>query len=102
MHEAPIACTLTGDEMTARQNYWQAIMRAALLERTDISGGIRLRFRGDPDVAPKLERLIAAERECCQFLDMTLTPAAGDLVLDITGAPEAQPALNLMFSPATP
>jgi hypothetical protein len=33
---------------------------------------------------------------------MTLTPTAGDLMLDITGSREAQPALNLMFSPATP
>ncbi len=71
-----------------------------MLKRTTIASGVRLRFRGEDGVAERLEELIAAERECCPFLDMTLTGADGDLVVDITAPRDAQPVLELMFSPS--
>lgn len=94
----PIACSLTGEELGSREREWRAVARAALLERTAIHAGIRLRFRAEGDVAERLRQLIAAERECCPFLDMALTSHDGDLVLDITAEPDAQPVLELMFS----
>jgi len=98
MTSDPIACSLSGAELGTREREWRAVARAALVERTEIAGGIRLRFRGEGDVAERLRQLIAAERECCPFLDMSLTPGDGELVLDITAQQDAQPVLELMFS----
>lgn len=94
----PIACSLTGEDLGAREREWRAVAQEALLGRTAIADGLRLRFRGTPEVSERLQGLIAAERECCPFLDMVLTPSDGELVLDITAERDAQPVLELMFS----
>lgn len=71
----------------------------SLLERTTIANGIRLRFQDDPEAGERLNYLVAAERECCPFLDMVLTRTEGELVLDITAPQDAQPVLESMFQP---
>ena len=69
------------------------------MQRSTIANGIRLRFRGEPGTDERLRELIAAEEECCPFLDMALTPTSdGELILDITASRDAQPVLELMFS----
>ena|SRR5438309_4348947 len=99
MSAAPIACSLGASERVARGREWDALLRSALLERRPTSRGARLRFARDDAVAAALERLVAAERECCPFLELELSRARGELVLEASGPPEAVPVIEELFAP---
>jgi hypothetical protein len=81
---APIACSLSSDELPERLAELEAIGRNALLS---VSSDGALRFRADPAIRVRLEAVIAAESRCCSFLNFDLRERAGELVLKI-GAPE--------------
>ena len=93
----PIACTLSPDEYRVRAAEIDALARA-LAGREPITGGVRLTFAGGDDLRPRLEDLVAREAECCPFLTMELSSADGTLVLDVTGPPEARPAVEQLFT----
>ena len=82
--DAPIACSLSNDELPERLAELEAIGRDALLS---VSPDGALRFRADPAIRARLEAVIAAESRCCSFLNFDLREQAGELVLRI-GAPE--------------
>ena len=104
--DAPIACSLSGDELPDRLAELAANGRDALLSvspdgalrfRADTATRERLqaviapdgalRFRADPAMRARLEAVIAAESRCCSFLKFDLREQPGELVLTI-GAPE--------------
>jgi hypothetical protein len=58
-----------------------------------------LRFRSDPLTRERLEGVIAAESECCAFLDLSLEDDANDLVLSVA-APEGGQATADGFASA--
>ena len=82
--DAPIACSLSSDELPERLAELEAIGRDALLS-VDPDG--TLRFRADAATRERLEAVIAAESRCCAFLNFDLRDQANELVLRI-GAPE--------------
>ena len=43
--------------------------------------------------------LVAAESQCCAFLDFELARDNGDLVLDIAGPADARAVIDLFFAP---
>ncbi len=47
-----------------------------------------------------IDALVAAESQCCAFLDFTLGRDDGDLVLDIAGPEDARPVIEMLFAPA--
>jgi len=55
---------------------------------------VRLRFRAADGVEGSLRALVAAERECCPFLDFELASEEDELVLRIAGPPQALPILD--------
>jgi hypothetical protein len=99
MPDLPIACTLTPDGMTARLGLIDALSADGLLERTTTDSGLRVRLRDTPDIEQRTRELVAAESECCAFLDFHLGRADGDLVLDISGPEDAQPVIDMFFAP---
>jgi hypothetical protein len=88
---APVACTITSDEIPARVELIER-MRSNLdqVERTEY--GLLLRFPALDDIESDLNRFAIDEKRCCEFWgfevargeDLTLRwdapPTAGDLI----------------------
>jgi hypothetical protein len=102
MPELPIACTLTPDGMTARLALIDALVADGLLERTPTDTGLRVRLRDTPVIEQRIRELVAAESECCAFLDFELRRDRGDLVLDIAGPEDARPVIEMFFASRPP
>jgi hypothetical protein len=81
----PIACSLSAAELPARLAAMTALGSEALIdiERSDQIA-----------TADRLAAIVAAESECCAFLRMELSDAAGRLVLTITAPPGGEPVLD--------
>ena len=101
MPDPPIACTLSPDGMTARLALIDALAADGLLDRTPTASGLRVRLRDTPDIERRTHELVAAESACCAFLDFALSRDGGDLVLDISGPPDARPAIEMFFAAET-
>ena len=99
MPQQPIACTLTPDGMTARLALIDALAADGLLDRTLTESGLRLRLRDTPEIEHRTRELVAAESQCCAFLDFELGRDGGDLVLDISGPDDARPVIDMFFAP---
>jgi hypothetical protein len=84
--DIPIACRLDPAALAGRRGEWLALRRARTGEvRTATT--LTTTWRRDAGVQAELERLVAAERECCPFLSLELTIRDGSVTL-VTGFPE--------------
>ena len=99
MIELPIACTLNQAELGVRLATVDALRRDAMVGQTEIPGGLRIHLRNAPGVEDRLRALAFAEARCCAFLEFRIEPAGDELLLDITGAPEARPVIDEYFAP---
>ena len=97
--DIPIACTLPPDGFTARLGLIDALAADGLIDRTDTERGVRVRLRDTPEIEQRVRELVAAESECCAFLDFTLGGDGDAIVLDISGPADARPVIELLFSP---
>jgi hypothetical protein len=52
-----------------------------------------------PEIEQRTRELVAAESQCCAFVDLELSRDGDDLVLDISGPDDAQPVINMFFAP---
>ena len=93
--KAPIACSLSAPDLAGRLSDMRQLGQDALLS-ADAHG--TLRFRADRETRARLEGIVAAEAECCPFLDMHLREEAGALVLEIRGPQEAAPVVAELVS----
>jgi hypothetical protein len=100
MSDLPIACSLNPDDKTARRALIDELAADGLIDRTPTAAGLRLRLRDTPQIEQRTRELIAAESVCCAFLDFRLDRDDGDLVLDVTGPPDARPVIEMFFAPA--
>jgi hypothetical protein len=83
----PVACSLAANELQGRLVAIGEVGAEGLISR-DVEGGRhRLRFRANAATRERLEGIVAAEAECCSFLDISLAEEGGDLVL-LIAAPE--------------
>jgi hypothetical protein len=92
--DLPIACLLGAGDLETRQAELSAIGRRSLVS-VDRADGTRvvLSFNNDAETKLELERIVAAEAECCAFLELTITD--GDqLTLTIDGPPGAAPIVD--------
>jgi hypothetical protein len=102
MREIPIACTLDRTQTRQRGDDIRALGRAAL---TTVERGERhvvLRFRPDPEIREQVKEIVAAESECCAFLDFTITHDRDATVVTIVSPPEGAPVMRELadrFSP---
>jgi hypothetical protein len=95
--QQPIACTLNPAEMRGRGARVDALAADALLSREPIEGGLRHRFRADDAVEREVRELAALESRCCAFLTFAVSRERHAVVLDVTGAPDAQPVIEQFF-----
>ena len=92
----PIACNLERAEFGERMKEWRALIARALIEKRETEAGIRLIFGAEAEV--ELERLAAAERECCEFAIWTVTRhQENEVALDVRAGASGVEALHLMF-----
>jgi hypothetical protein len=85
--ESPVACSLSGGELEQRVAAIAEVGAASLVSRTATGGRHLLRFRAGAQTQRRLEEIVAAESECCSFLDLSLTEENDEIVLSIA-APE--------------
>ncbi len=94
----PMACTLGAADMRARQAELRALGEDGLVSNVVNGRSAVLRFRPDPDIRRRVEAVVAAESECCPFLDFELEHGDDATVLTVTAPDGAAEALAGVFS----
>jgi hypothetical protein len=88
----PIVCSLAADAAVGdRESQWRELLSRAVIRRTRAPAGVRIELRALPGVRRELERLVAAERDCCPFMTMSVE-TTDDQVLVLAVAAPAQAA----------
>jgi len=82
--ERPSACSLEGRELEERLEEIAALGSECLLGHEIEGERHRLRFPADEETQHRLEALVAAEAECCPFLDLVLVDGGEELVLTVS------------------
>lgn len=81
--EPPIVCSLSATELPVRLAQIADLGRAALLDTHHDERRAVLRFASRAGVRERLAAVVAAESECCAFLEMRISEVADTLVLTI-------------------
>jgi hypothetical protein len=90
--ELPVACSLDAARLRAREAELAALGRS-LISVSDPDGpGLVLTFTADDQTRERLDRIVAAEAECCPFLDLRVSEGE-TLELSIDGPDEAAPLI---------
>jgi hypothetical protein len=89
-NDTPIACSLGAGDLKQRLAEIAEIGTNSLISREADGDRHLLRFRADTDSRQRLEEIVAAEAECCAFLDLALSEKGGELVLSIASPKNAQ------------
>lgn len=99
MKHLPIACSLDGREVAARQSQLRVGLLAQATEVERINDGYRWRFADAPGLVASLGTIIDAERHCCEFLQFHVLaePGAGSVTLDVSGPPGTPEFLESWF-----
>jgi hypothetical protein len=96
--ELPIACSLDASALADRAQELAALGRQSLISVSRGEGPrVLLRFTSDEGTRTTLDRLVAAEAECCPFLEMTVREG-GTLELTIDGPDDAGPVIAELAS----
>ncbi|HEY7622628.1 MAG TPA: hypothetical protein VH834_22845 [Solirubrobacteraceae bacterium] len=96
----PVVCSLTAAAAADRAARWRSLLDDSLVDAGPIAGGRRLAFRSAPRLAAELDELVAAERDCCPFLTLTVARDGGRVILDVVAPPEAAAIVETMFETA--
>jgi hypothetical protein len=80
----PIACSLTAAELPLRQAEIRALGSVGLVDVTQEDGRAVLHFRPDPQIRERVEAIVAAESECCAFLEFKVEHGAEATVLTVS------------------
>ncbi|SNQ52112.1 Transcriptional regulator, MerR family (fragment) [Frankia canadensis] len=95
--DAPVACTLHGDEQAECAGQWRELLGQAV-SREEIADGLRLTFPSGPGLAGRLAALAAAEQDCCAFFAFGFELAANALVLTVRAPQSAAVLLADLFA----
>jgi MerR family transcriptional regulator, copper efflux regulator len=87
--ELPIACTLSGADQADRAAAWRAVVSDGAAAMDERGARVRLARHAEPE----LRELIAAESECCPFLEFDLRHDGAGLRLRVSGPAEARPII---------
>jgi hypothetical protein len=79
----PIACSLSPDDLKQRLTAIAGIGEESLIAHESEGGHHLLRFRSGTETRKRLEEIVAAEAQCCSFLDLALGERGGELILSI-------------------
>jgi hypothetical protein len=88
--DTPVACSLGAADLRQRLAAIAEVGAESLIDRSGEGGRHRLRFHADAGTRRRLENIVAAEAECCAFLDLSLSEEGDDLVLAIAAPGDGQ------------
>ncbi|MCO5997815.1 MerR family transcriptional regulator [Actinoallomurus rhizosphaericola] len=94
---APVACSLTGPEVTERAAHWQRVLTGA--EHEPIDDGVRLTLPAEH--AAELAALAAEEQRCCPFFDFRLHLNGAVAHLEVRAPADGAALLTDLFGAAT-
>lgn len=86
----PIACSLGAADLEQRLAAVATVGADSLIAHEVRGGRHLLRFRGDGVTRRQLEEIVAAESQCCVFLNLSLSDEDGELLLSIAAPDDAQ------------
>ncbi len=89
----PIACSLTATELPQRLAEMSDLGRVALIDAQTDATRAELRFAAGTGVRARVDAVVAAESQCCAFLDMAVTDEPDTIVLTIHAPEDAEPVL---------
>lgn len=92
--ETPLACSLAAGELQERLAAIAAVGASSLLRTESDDTRHLLHFRADAATRRRLEEIVAAEAECCSFLDLRLGERAGELVLSVAAPVDGRPVAD--------
>jgi hypothetical protein len=90
--ELPIPCSLDAARLQAREAELAALGRSLISVSRPEGAPIALEFTADQETRDRLDRIVAAEAECCPSLDMTVREGE-TLELTIDGPGDAAPVI---------
>ena len=96
---SPCACTLSASDQAVRAAEVRGLVGDGMLSWAGVTGGVAIRFRHDAE--PALRELIAAESECCDFLDFDLRREEDGLRLTVKGPDQARSVIFGLFGLST-
>jgi hypothetical protein len=95
--QLPKSCSLAPKEGAARAAELRELARRALRSRERDDARVLLRYRAEDGVADAVQDLARRERECCPFLDISVSVGGGEVTLAIEAAPEDRAALDAFY-----
>lgn len=97
--QAPVACSLSQQDLKQRGERWQALASRTRHQVIRTDTGTRLTFGAGPGVAAELDELAELERDCCAFARWTVTSEGDQINVDVTADdPVAIAAIHDMFA----
>ncbi|HVO53028.1 MAG TPA: hypothetical protein VMT37_01305 [Solirubrobacterales bacterium] len=94
--DRPIACSLSAGELSQRLEEIAAVGASSLIDQREEGGRQLLRFRGDAETHRRLRAIVAAEAECCPFLELALETQGGELVLTVAAGAAGREAAEAL------
>ncbi|MFI5028496.1 MAG: hypothetical protein ACHQCF_05885 [Solirubrobacterales bacterium] len=94
MADQPVRCSLGGADLQKRLETIAELGAGSLVRRSITPDRHVLRFRSEAATRRRLEEIVAAEAECCSFLDLELSDEGGELVLSIRAPAEGRPVAD--------
>jgi hypothetical protein len=91
--ELPIVCSLDAARLQAREAELEILGRSLISVSGQERTPVTLRFTADRETRERLDRIVAAEAECCPFLDLTVSEGE-TLELTIDGPEDAAPVIT--------
>lgn len=92
----PIACSLEGGEARRRWEAWNALMiRRLTFDRSPQH--LTLRFPSDDELRAALGELVAAERQCCGFVEWEVNDLGEEVILTVRGDADGVTAMAESF-----
>jgi hypothetical protein len=99
--QKPLACSLGTSDLRRRLEEIAEIGAASMIGRNREDDLHVLRFRSSVETRRRLERIVAAEAECCSFLDLKLSERDGELILSVAAPEGTQPIVEKLASAFT-
>ncbi len=92
--DPPIACSLTATELPTRMAEMAALGEHALLDARQDGNAAELRFAAGAGVRERVDALVAAEAQCCEFLAMRVSETPDTVILRMDVPRGAEHALK--------
>ena len=99
MNDIPIACDLSGSDLSTRRTGILASLGKELTESDELTDGFVFRFPAEDKIIEKIAAIINLERKCCPFLNFRLLVESDTdfVALELTGKEGTKSAVKELF-----